>query len=409
MDVKTAYLNGELEEDIYMRQPEGFIKVGEEHKVCKLQRSLYGLKQAGRSWYKKIDAYLEELGLKRSNLDSCVYYQKKEKDMLFIALYVDDLLIFANNHKTIDELKEGLQRKFDMKDLGEAHYCLGIRITRDRAKGIIRIDQEKYIESILEHFGMTDCKAVSTPMDPSVTLTKDMSPSTREEENSMRDVPYQNAVGSLMYAMLGTRLDIAFAVGAVSRYSSNPGELHWRAVKRIFRYLKGTIGHAVEYKRDGSDIHGYSDADWAGDPDSRRSTTGYTYILAGGAVTWSSKKQPTVALSTTEAEYMALTQAAKEGIWIKRLLSELGFNSPNDPIVINSDNQGSSALAKNPIQHARTKHIDIRHHFIREMVENKEVEIVYCGTDDMVADILTKGLSREKHNRFVEGMGIRVV
>jgi len=210
--------------------------------------------------------------------------------------------------------------------------------------------------------------------------------------------------------MLGTRPDIAYAVGAVSRYSSNPGELHWKAVKRILRYLKGTANFALEYNGGSSEkVKGYSDADWAGSLDDRRSTTGYVFTMNGAAVTWSSKKQPTVALSTTEAEYMAMTQAAKEAIWIRRFLAEvLGENEEaNEKLEVFTDNQGALALAQNPVFHARTKHIDIRHHFIRE-VEGKDLSVSFCGTEEMVADVLTKGLSQEKHNYFVKGMGLRV-
>jgi hypothetical protein len=405
MDVKTAFLNGDLEEEIYMEQPEGFILPGNENKVCKLQRSIYGLKQAGRSWYKKIDNFFLKQGFQRTHADCCVYQRNKEGSILTVAIYVDDLLILGSNLNSVNDLKAELSKRFEMKDLGEAHYCLGIEIARDRRKGSIKISQEKYVENILKRFHMSDCKPIGTPLDAGVKLSKNDDPGSQGDEE-VKDKPYKSAVGSLMYAMLGTRPDISFAVGVVSRFSSNPTIHHWKAVKRIFRYLKGTISHGIEYERDGKALVGYSDADWAGDTNDRKSTTGYTFILAGGAVTWSSKKQPTVALSTTEAEYMALTQASKEAVWIKRLLEELGTHH-SGAVTINGDNQGSLSLARNAVFHARSKHIDIQHHFIREKVERNEIALEYCATKDMIADILTKALSKEQHQRLTKKLGLK--
>jgi len=309
---------------------------------------------------------------------------------------------------TLSNLKTELSKRFEMKDLGEVHYCLGIHVIRDRKKRTIRISQIKYVEDILKRFNMFDCKPIGTPLDANSKLSKTMSPNTAEEEEEMKKIPYKSAIGSLMYAMLGTRPDIAYAVGAVSQYGSNPGREHWLAVKRIFRYLKGTAHFALEYKKPDSSLIGYCDADWAGNIDDRRSTTGYVFLIAGGSVSWSSKKQPTVALSTTEAEYMALTQATKEAIWIRQLLSEIGMTpkTSREPTIIRSDNQGCISLAKNSVHHARTKHIDIQHHFVREKLEDGEVEVIFCKTEEMVADVLTKGLTKEKHEHFSSRMGI---
>jgi hypothetical protein len=406
MDVKAAYLNGDLDEEIYMEQAEGFAKPGQEQKVCRLRKAIYGLKQAGRSWYQKIDTFFEATGLTRTQADNCVYVKRSSDSILMVAIYVDDILIFANHMNEIEKLKSQLQEKFDMKDLGEAHYCLGIQIKRNKKEGWIRINQTKYIDDILRRFNMQDSKPISTPMDSSAKLSKESSPNDENETQNMKEIPYQNAVGSLMYAMLGTRPDIAYAVGAVSRYNSNPGESHWRAVKRIFRYLKGTRDLELHYGKTGKTLCGYSDADWAGDADDRRSTTGFTFLLGGGAITWKSQKQPTVALSTTEAEYMALCHSAKEAIWLKTLLRELGYQAGDTPTRIYTDNQGSMALAKNAVHHARTKHIDVRHHFIREKLEAKEITIEYCETDRMTADVLTKALARPKHHYFVENLGL---
>jgi hypothetical protein len=232
LDVKSAYLNGDLKEEIYMDQPEGFVKNGDEEKVCRLHRSLYGLKQAGRSWYEKIDTFFEELGLERTHADNCVYQRRQNNKTLIITIYVDDLLIFASDIEEIDDLKKKLGERFKMSDLGEAHYCLGIQITRNRQQGTIQINQTKYVDDIIERFNMTDCKPIATPMDPNVKLSKEMSPKNENDARKMQGIPYRNLTSSLMYAMTGTRPDIAYTVRTLSKYNDNPGELHWKAAKR---------------------------------------------------------------------------------------------------------------------------------------------------------------------------------
>jgi hypothetical protein len=400
-------LNGNLDEEIYMEQPEGFSKKGQEYQVCKLSKSLYGLKQAGCSWYHMIDGHLADIGFSRTHADNCVYHYQRDGVIMILALYVDDLIMLSNDLEALNNLKKKLSERFEMKDLGEAHYVLGIQIIRDRSSKMIRINQTNYIENILKKFNMADCKTIGAPTDINVKLSTSQSPQSDEERAEMVKIPYQNAIGSLMYAMIGTRPDIAYSVGVLSKYNANPGKAHWQAVKRVFRYLQGTKNHSLEYRQTGKSLIGYCDADWAGDSDDRKSTTGYAFILAGGAVTWSSKKQPTVALSTTEAEYMAITQATKEAIWLQSLLEQLDFRKSKEVTTIYDDNQGCVALTKNSVHHARTKHIDIQHHFVREKVENKEVTIEYCDTNNMTADILTKGLAKEKHKRFSEGMGLK--
>ena len=406
MDVKTAFLNGDLEEEIYMDQPKGFSSKSKEDMVCKLSKTIYGLKQSPRAWYKKIDQYFELIGLKKSHADPNIYVLRNATLYLIIALYVDDLIMVCNDLSFLLKTKVDLSKVFDMKDLGEIFYILGLQITRDRTHRMIHISQTKYIQSILKRYGMEDCKSLATPLDANSKLSKDMAPLTSEDINSMASIPYQSAVGSLVYAMIGTRADIAYAVGVVSQYMTNPGPLHWTAVKRIFRYLKGTMDHGLSYGGSPiSQVVGYCDADYAGDIDTRKSTTGYTFLLYGGAISWNSKKQPTIALSTTEAEYMAATHAAKEAIWLQRFFRDTGFLQ-DVPMTIYSDNQSCISLSKNPTFHARTKHVEIHHHFVRKKIEEDKIDLVFCGTQDMVADVLTKGLTREKHSRFKEMMGI---
>ena len=410
MDVKTAFLNGELEEEVYMTQPEGFIEVGKEHLVCKLQKSLYGLKQAPRAWNTLIDGFLKEKGFVQSMADHCIYTRLEGASTVIIALYVDDLIIASNSDEKMKWTKDFLNQRFEMKDLGPLSYCLGIQIRRDRTNRILWMSQEKYISDVLKRFNMSDCRPVATPLEPGVRLTKDMGPATQKEMEDMRKVPYRSAVGSLMYAMVGTRPDIATAVGVVSRHLENPGQAHWSAVKRIFRYLRGTTGVGICYgtSKNLGVLEGYSDADWAGDLDSRRSTTGYVFTLGGGAISWNSKRQATVALSTTEAEYMALSSATQEAIWLRSLLKDLDALQ-QQPTVIYEDNQACIAVVKNPTCHSRMKHIEIRHHFTREKVEAHEVVLQYLETSKMAADILTKAIAKPKFEELRDLMGLRVI
>ena len=416
MDVNTAFLNGDLDEEIYMRQPDGFVVPGKEQLVCKLNKSLYGLKQAARAWYTKIDRVLLELGFSRLEADHCVYqFHDGDNVVIYIALYVDDLLILSNSMRRLDQFKNQLSQIFQMKDLGEAHYVLGFQIHRDRQARTLSISQGEYIKNVLDRFDMLDCKSVTTPLATGVKLLKSDCPTSPQQVEEMSKVPYQQAIGAIMYAMQGTRPDIAYAVTALSQFSHNPGHVHWTGVKRLLRYLKGTIDYKLTYTGSPSSsvsirsfpaLSGYCDADWGSDLNDRRSITGYVFTLAGGAISWQSKKQPTVALSSVEAEYMASTQATKEALWWRTFLNELGFNSSESPIQLFSDSQGSIALAKNPEYHSRTKHIDIKHHFVREHVANRNVRFDFVGTESMVADVLTKPLPRDSHIKFVKAMGI---
>jgi hypothetical protein len=403
MDVKCAFLNGDLEEEIYMQQPEGFIEEGKESLVCKLQRSLYGLKQSPRAWNQKLDAELKELGFMRSEADHSLYIHFHEHDLVFVIVYVDDMLILSNSIPQVQALKRNLERKFKMTDLGEATFFLGMEIKRDREHRTMQLSQRRYVNDILKRFNMESCKPVGTPIATKTKLKR-----ADDEETTMDRSLYQSAVGSLMYLMVSTRPDIAYSVGAVSQFMANPMEDHYMVVKRIFRYLQGTAAVCLELGGEQLLVEGFSDADWAACEESRKSTTGYVFKVGVGAVSWASKRQPTVALSTTEAEYMALSAAAREAVWMQRLFMELRFDAA-DSITINVDNQSCISLAKNPSFHARTKHIDIRHHFVREKVESGVVDLVFCPTKEMVADVLTKALPKEQHDWCARNMGLRKI
>ena len=295
-----------------MEQPEGFKQ--EPEKVCRLQKALYGLKQASRVRNTKLDAELKRIGLQRSKFDTCVYFANQGEKIIIVAVYVDDFLMFSNDEKLVAEVKEHLMSKFHMKDLEETEHVLGIRVTRK--EGRIILDQERYIEKLLGQYSMVNCNTVSTPLDPNQRLTKEMCPRNADEENRMKNVPFRELVGGLQFlASSCTRPDISYATSVVSSFSSNPGEVHWTAAKRIIRYLKGTKHMRLTYdKANEGSFRGFTDVDWGNDPDTRRSVTGYVYVHAGGAISWTSKRQPTVASSTAEAEYMALSAAAQEAL-----------------------------------------------------------------------------------------------
>lgn len=272
---------------------------------------------------------------------------------------MDDVLITDPSRPNIQRIKDTLNAKFKISDLDPCSYYLNMTVTRDRANRTLRLDQSAYIERFLRHHEMWESKPQSTPMETSARPI----PAEDDYHASAELIKtYQSAVGSLIYAMLDTRPDIAFAVSVVSRYSSNPTEAHYSIVKRIFRYLRATVHWHLTYKGPLEDLVGYTDSNWAGDHGTRKSTSGYVYNLGSGAISWSSKRQATVALSTCEAEYIGQTQAAKEAIWLRGLLSQIRPTGALQTVIIFDNNQGAIALTKNPQHHGRVKHIDIQHH-----------------------------------------------
>jgi transposase InsO family protein len=404
MDVITAYLLGKLDEEIYMMQPEGFVRMGmKRNMVCRLLRSLYGLKQAARVWNLKIHTFLTKIGFIRSTADPCLYVDIKQN--LYITIWVDDLLIVGKNGKDIANVKVQLSREFEMKDLGKLEHFLGMRITRTLDGGIT-IDQSGYIRQILERFGMESSKAVTTPIAAGSRLTPNDSHATQTDIKQ-----YQAMVGSLMYAMLCTRPDLAYAIQQLSQFNANPTNAHFQAAKRVFRYLQGTQTMGLMYgKHYGKHndlterIQCYCDADYAMDGD-RKSISGNLFMLGDSPISYQAKKQTTVAQSTVESEYAAMAHAIKEMIWLQYLLRDFGM-SKYAPTTLFCDNQGAISLAKNPTHHAKTKHVDVQLHFIRDHIEKGTINVEYCPTEDMLADIMTKGLPRERHERLLGMMGV---
>lgn len=293
-----------------------------------------------------------------------------------------------------------------MKDLGPLSYCLGIEFNQNIEKHEITMSQSKYIRDVLKRFNMEDCKRVTTPMNPSEKLSKDMCPKTEDEKKEVEKLPYQNLIGSLMYSV-STRPDITHAVSILSQFNSNFGKQHWIAAKRVLRYLKSTENLGLIFKKSEENLVSYADADWSANIDDRRSYTGHAFCFAGATVSWESRKQRTVAMSSTEAEYMALSESAKEAIHLRRFLTEILGHQ--ETTIIYNDNQGAGQLCKNPVFHNRTKHVDIRHHFVRESIESGHIGVEYLPTDEMPADLLTKGLSATKHNKCAMSLGMNKI
>ncbi|UYV61924.1 hypothetical protein LAZ67_1007079 [Cordylochernes scorpioides] len=402
MDVQSAFLNGDVKEEIYMTQPENFESKKYPRRVCKLKKAIYGLKQAGMTWHAKLDSVLKEMGLEQMKTDNCVYI-KREEGVLLVANYVDDLIIAAERKDTLKSFKESMKKIFKIKDLGKINYCLGIRIQTEK-DGSISIDQEKYIEELLAKYRMKEAKPISTPMDSNSKLTKISS--IEGENEPVKKEEYQSLIGSLIYLSVSTRPDIAYAVSALGQFSNDPRRQHWNAAKRVLRYLKGTLCLKITYEKTNETLYGCVDADWGGNLADRKSQTGLVFFLARGPIAWESKKQQTVALSSTESEYIALCEAGKEAVYLRTLLDEMGFGELlNEPTVLKTDNQGAQQLARNPVHHARTKHIDIKWHYIRSICSDGLIEVVHIPTQENVADILTKGLPRVLYDKHVAELG----
>ncbi|KAJ9541256.1 hypothetical protein OSB04_027762 [Centaurea solstitialis] len=410
MDVKTAFLNGKLTEDVYMEQPEGFEDPKNPNKVCKLLKSIYGLKQASRSWNLHFDERIKEFGFTKSEFEPCVYTKFSGSIVTFLVLYVDDILLIGNDVPTLQSVKSWLSKCFQMKDLGEAAYILGIKIYRNRSKRLIGLSQSTYIDKILKKFRMDESKKGFIPMQHGIVLSKTQCPVSSQDQDKMKSVPYASAIGSIMYAMLCTRPDVAYSVSVTSRYQQNPGEPHWVAVKNILKYLRRTKEMFLVFggTEDEISVTGYSDASFQTDRDDFRSQSGYVFTLNGGAISWKSSKQDTIADSTTEAEYIAASDAAKEAVWLRNFLSDLRVvASISRPIDIFCDNSGAVAQAKEPKEHHKSRHVLRKYHLIREIIGRGDVRICKIPTEDNVADPLTKPLARVKHEAHANSIGMQ--
>jgi len=394
VDIETAFLQGSATKGIfiYVKQPKGFEVPGKEDWVCQLKKGLYGLKQGPRLWQDTFDKAILDMGFIKSKYDPSVYLSTNG----ILANYVDDILVFAPTMSDVTEIKAKLASHFAIKDLGEVKYYLGLEITRDRKKKSLCLSQHKYIEDVLQQFNVhTDVKSVDTPLPTNLHGTPD---NTSETTN-----PFAQLVGCMMYVMLGTRPDLAFTIGYLSQYLAHPTEHCWNMARRALHYLAFTKHFKLTYHDDDNIISGYADSDWASQADSK-SVSGYVFMMNGAAISWKSKKQTIIALSTAEAEYVSACTAAKEAVWLRNFAVEL--IGSHTAITLYEDNQSCIALAKDPKDHDRTKHIKLRYHYLRQVVNDNEVKLEWIPTSEMVADALTKPLAGSPYKYLVAKMGI---
>lgn len=396
LDVKSAFLHGELVEDVYVDQPKGFEKKGEQDKVYKLKRALYGLKQAPRAWYSRIEKYFAKEGFEKCYRVLTQFVKNgSEGSILIVSLYVDDLIFTGNNEAMFVEFKRSMMNEFAMTDLGKMKYFLGVEVVQGE-QGIF-INQNKYANEVLARFGMYDCNSMKNLIVPGSRLSKNGGGAAVDA------TMFKQLVGSLRY-LTATRPDLMFSVNLVSRYVEHPTEAHLLAAKRILRYVKGTVKFGIAYKKGGDEeLVGYADSDYAGDLDDRKSTSGFVFMLGNGAVSWASKKQPVVTLSTTEAEFIAAAYCACQGVWMRRVLERVGHIQCKCTTIY-CDNNSTIKLSKNLVLHGR--HIHVRYHFLRELSNEGTVELVYCPTQEQVSDIMTKPLKLEAFLKLKDKMGV---
>ena len=382
-----------------MKQPEGY---GDgSGRVCLLIKTLYGLKQASREWNKELDAKLRKKGYVRLRSDPCVYIWHVAEDFVIITVWVDDMLTFATTIELKYKAKADVESEWEITDLGVPSKIVGIELTI--SPDSIFISSSKYIESILLKEDLGRSNAVSTPLDLNVTLVLNPDGNAGDRSNS-----FARLLGELQYIANAMRPDIAYAVNRLASYTANPSMQHTIALKRILRYLSGTRTHGITYKalpESKEFFSGYADAAY-GNADESRLTTGYVFLAGDGAITWCSRKQISTVLSSTEAEYVALSEASRKACWLRNLYSELGLLHGEVPTLIQGDNDRLIAMVKNPQFHKRSKHIDIRWHWVRELVEEGTVTIEDCRDPEQTADVLTKALPRQKHNKHVAEMGL---
>jgi hypothetical protein len=404
IDFKNAFLNGSLDEEIYMRQPPGFEALGKEGHVWRLKKALYGLKQAGLQWYKVAKALFEELGLVASDYDPCVFYSRDSENVAIVAIHVDDCILCTSTLALAITLKDRIARRFKISDLGEARWILGFEIIRDRNARTIAISQRAYIDQLLERFNMQDAMPVATPMALKVDYTK-LKPSD-DECADMKAILYAELVGGLNYLSTISRPDNQFATSILARFMADPTRAHWNAARHNLRYLKGTKDHALVLGATRDGLMPYSDCDWASESD-RQSISGCTIIFNGAAIAWYSRKQSIVAMSTCEAEYIGQSEAARELMHITALMRQLPFSTTDSPPTLYCDNQSAIKLAETGKFSARTKHIDVKFRFVTKALEERLLRLAYTPTSEMVADALTKALPREQHEYFRFLLGVR--
>ena len=400
LDVVSAYLNGDIDKEIFMRMPEGLPVTDQNKGKClRLLKGLYGLKQSGRIWAEKFRECLCAFGFVAIQADQCIFIRHFGQEVCLVALYVDDIIIATKSNKAYGKVKEYLTSVFKITDGGPLKTILGIRVSQN--DDTIAMDQTHYVNNLLDKYGMTNCNGVSTPIDG----YDGIQPARSEEERSNQQ-EYQQLVGELMFLQVASRPDLAFAISKLSQFCNDPTIRHRNTLFRVLKYLKFTPNLGLCFQRNGGQPKYFADAAFADNRDDRRSSYGFVMTNAGGACVWYSRKQRTVATSTVEAEYMSLAEGCKASIWANRWMNESGLHQSTGPIILNGDNNGSISLSKNPENHARTKHIEVQYHFIREKVLEGLVDVKHVSTKDQLADIMTKPLTKQpfESNRLKLGL-----
>jgi hypothetical protein len=396
MDVKSAFLNGKLSEEVYVAQPPGFPDPKHPNHVYRLDKALYGLKQAPRAWYDTLSTFLLSKGFERGKIDNTLFLRKVKGHIILVQIYVDDIIFGSTKPSMCDKFASLMKSEYKMSMMGELTYFLGLQIKQSE-KGIF-ISQGKYVSDMLKKFDLTSCSSMKTPMAPPLTLDKD------SLGKSVNVTLYRGMIGSLLY-LTASRPDIMYSTCLCARYQSDPKESHLTAVKRIFRYLKGTPNLGLWYPKDsGFDLIGYSDSDFAGCKLDRKSTTGGCQLLGGKLVSWTSKKQNSVSTSTAEAEYVAAGSCCAQVLWMRNQL--LDYDLQLSKIPIYCDNTSAIAIANNPVLHSKTKHIEIRYHFIRDHVMNGNIELHFVPTEYQLADLFTKPLDETRFNTLISELGM---
>ena len=409
IDIKTAFLYGLLPDDEvqYMEQPRGFEETGKETWIWKLQRGLYGMKQSGRIWNKTMNEAMISWGFTRLTCESCIYYRKADTGIIIAAVHVDDFLSIASTTTENERFKEQMKTIWKISSSGEARYCVGIAITRDRETHSVSLSQTALIDKIITQFGQQDSYPANSPMDPGLKLRRpDKKSITSEDRDRFAKLPYRSLVGCLIYLSVGTRPDISYSVQQLSQFLDCYSYSHWNAAIRVVRYLKGT--RTLRLRLGGTEpvkLAGFTDSDWANCLDTRRSVGGYGFTLGSGLISWSARKQKTVATSSCEAEYTAAFEASKEAIWLRALLTTIDFTPPSSTVIL-CDNNAAINLSEDPSLHQRVKHIDIKYHFLRERVQSNEISLAYINTNDNLADIFTKALEHRRFARLRNLLGI---
>ena len=406
VDFESAFLNGKMKEEVYMRQPEGFVAEGKEDHVCRLLRSLYGTMQAGHTWWHELDRAYSDLGYIRSRVDESVRSRRVADELTLLSTYTDDVTGASTSSGGAIQAKQELRGRYKLKDGGELNYMLGIKVERDRANRTISISQSAYIARILKRFRHEDCTPASTPLPPGTKLSDINSPENDAERSEMSKLPYRELLGSLMYLYIGTRPDLSFAIQYLSRYQANPGQAHWNAALHVLRYLKGTIDLKITYSASGLLTPvGYADADLGGCLDTGRSTSGYVFIACGGPICWSSKRQQRISTSTTEAEYKALCHAGQTALWVDNFFSEIGVEVDR-PLTIYTDNKGALDISKHATQHGKTRHFKLDSFWLREVVQEEELVLKLIPSGMNLADVFTKVVTRDQFIRVREMLGM---